>query len=325
MIVLRSCGPLVTHQGDGHPGHMGDGLSRAGFADVRARQEAAALLGVAPEEVGALETPGSPLEIACEEAVTLAFVGAPMEVAAEGRPVPWHASRRVGAGEVLRFRPLGQGVYSYIAAIGLTGPDGTDSAHLTAGIGRALESGDRLSVEDRAQPPERRLTAAPDRFGGGVLRCVPTPQTSLFGDEVARFEAVSFTRDRRGNRQGIRLDGEGGFATEKQLTLLSDFVLTGDVQMTGDGVPYILGPECQTTGGYPRIAHVIAADQPRAFQAPPGAPLSFRFVSLEDARAARPRSPGVEPLVRDPRDIPDLGRYQLIDGITDGRGDEGRS
>ena len=56
--------------------------------------------------------------------------------------------------------------------------------------------------------------------------------------------------------------------------------------MTGDGVPYILGPECQTTGGYPRIGTVISADMPRAMQAVPGAKLRFRFVTLAEARAA---------------------------------------
>ena len=75
-----------------------------------------------------------------------------------------------------------------------------------------------------------------------------------------------------------------GFATEAQLNLLSDFILPGDVQMTGDGVPYILGPECQTTGGYPRIGTVISADMPRAMQAVPGAKLRFRFVTLAEAR-----------------------------------------
>jgi allophanate hydrolase len=56
--------------------------------------------------------------------------------------------------------------------------------------------------------------------------------------------------------------------------------------------------------------------------------LRFRFVTLEDAlvaeRAEAARRAGLRaslrPLLRDPRDIPDLLSYQLIDGVT--RGDD---
>ena len=99
--------------------------------------------------------------------------------------------------------------------------------------------------------------------------------------------------------------------------------------MTGDGVPYILGPECQTTGGYPRIGTVIAADLPRALQAGPGAILRFSFVTTEEARAAASPRPRAVPLVRHPRDVPDLLGMQLIGGVVSRRirrtRDEGRS
>ncbi|MEL6587616.1 MAG: biotin-dependent carboxyltransferase family protein, partial [Pseudomonadota bacterium] len=198
---------------------------------------------------------------------------------------------------------------------------GSRSAHLIAGIGRPLAAGDRIPFEVTALGPALTLTAPESRFEGGPLRVLPTPQTALFPpEEQARFEATTFTRDRRGNRQGVRLAMEdAGFATEGQLSLLSDFILPGDVQMTGDGVPYILGPECQTTGGYPRIGTVIAADLPRALQAPPGASLSFQFVTQTQALAARPDAPAVTPLIRDPATMSDLLSYQLIDGVQSAR------
>ena len=321
MIEVLACGPLVTVQDGGRPGHLASGLARGGAADRRALDEAAALLGVPG---AALETPGAPLELRFEADTLVALTGAPMRAEAGGRTLAWHAAQVVPAGATLTLRPTGRGVYSYVAPLGgIGGPAvlGSRAAHAIAGIGAPLAPGDRLDAGGRTGS-ERRLAAPEDRFAGGALRCVETPQTALFGpDARARFEATAFARGPRGNRQGVRLEADDArFATEGQLALLSDFVLPGDVQATGDGVPYVLGPECQTTGGYPRIAHVIAADLPRALQAPPGAPLRFRFVSLAEARAARPGAPAVEPLVRDPRDIPDLGRYQLIDGVTDGRG-----
>jgi antagonist of KipI len=42
--------------------------------------------------------------------------------------------------------------------------------------------------------------------------------------------------------------------------------------------------DCQTIGGYPKIAHVITVDLPIAAQLWPGDPVRFFEVSLEDAQ-----------------------------------------
>lgn len=326
MIEVLEAGPLITLQDFGRAGYMSDGLAQGGAADRLALTEASALLGAPGKQGAALEIPGSVLRLRFDEDTTVALTGAPMRAEGSDGPLAWHASHPVASGQEVVLRPAGIGVYSYLSVLGgFEGGDllGSQSAHLIAGIGRALTAGDHLAARPATRRSARRLSVSPDRFGGGGLRCLPTPQTALFPtDAVARFEATVFARDPRGNRQGIRMAMEGpGFATEGQLSLLSDFVLPGDVQMTGDGVPYILGPECQTTGGYPRIAHVIAADLPRAFQAPPGAALSFRFVSLAEARASTQSDPATEPLVRNPRDIANLSEYQLVSGVMNAKGD----
>lgn len=321
MIEVMSCGPLVTVQDDGRPGHLSLGLSRGGAADARARAEAAALLDAVDDGLGAgIETPGAPLTLKLYLDALVALTGAPMRAAADGRALAWGAAHGLSAGAVLALRPIGTGVYSYVHVGG--GFDlplvlGSRGAHLTAGIGAPLEAGDRLPCA-ASSGSARRLAGGGDRMGGGEIRLVPTPQTRLFPpDVVERFAATEFTRDPRGNRQGVRLaTGGEGFATGGQFTLLSDFVLPGDVQMTGDGVPYLLGPECQTTGGYPRIGTVIEADLPRALQAPPGAPLRFRFVTREEARAAAPPPPRTEPLVRAPGEVGDLLGMQLVSGVV---------
>ena len=320
MMEVAACGPGVTVQDDGRPGHLSLGLARGGAADGLARVEAAALLG----EIGAgLEIPGVPLSLVAKVALGVAMTGAPMRAAVEGRALAWNAAHVLAPGARLDLRPSGEGVYSYLHVVGGFDTErvlGSRSAHAIAGIGAVLAAGDALPCA-ASDPPSRRLAAPEDRFGGGAIRVVATPQTALFPeDEVARFEATEFTRDPRGNRQGVRLAMEGaGFATEGQLALLSDFIRPGDLQMTGDGAPYLLGPECQTTGGYPRIGTVIAADLPRALQAPPGARLRFRFVPLSEARAARWAVPRVEPLVRSPGEVPDLLSKQLIGGVVSAR------
>jgi allophanate hydrolase subunit 2 len=44
--------------------------------------------------------------------------------------------------------------------------------------------------------------------------------------------------------------------------------------------------DCQTTGGYPKIAVVISADLPLAAQLVPGDRIKFSIVTIPEARAA---------------------------------------
>ncbi|MCC5957085.1 MAG: urea amidolyase, partial [Natronohydrobacter sp.] len=157
---------------------------------------------------------------------------------------------------------------------------------------------------------------------------VETPQTALFPPDMrARFTETRFRKDARGNRMGQRLIQDGaGFGLDAGLKILSEIIVPGDIQITGDGTPFVLLSECQTTGGYPRIGTVLPCDLPRLVQAPQGADLWFRFVSLDEAialeQAEATRRAGLRralrPLIRDPHDIADLLAYQLISGVTCG-------
>jgi len=53
-----------------------------------------------------------------------------------------------------------------------------------------------------------------------------------------------------------------------------------------DGQPIILGPDRPVTGGYAKIATVIAVDFPLLAQALPGTAVRFREVALTEALAA---------------------------------------
>ena len=111
-----------------------------------------------------------------------------------------------------------------------------------------------------------------------------------------------------------------------QLSVISEPMVPGDIQMTGKGMPFILLPECQTTGGYPRIGTVIPDDLPKVVQAAPDVPLTFRFITYEAALASHvplkayyaAQKREVQPLVRHPLEIGDLLSYQLISGATTG-------
>ena len=86
---------------------------------------------------------------------------------------------------------------------------------------------------------------------------------------------------------GARLDDAGGvFAAPRRLSLVSDAIVAGDIQILGDGSPIVLLRDHQPTGGYPRIATVISADLDRFVQLRPGTDVRFEPVTVEKAQAA---------------------------------------
>lgn len=336
MSSFRVCsaGPGVTVQDLGREGHIADGLSRGGAADRLALLEGAALLGNRPD-CAALEMAGFGGVFEASDDVYIALTGAPMAASVDGRTLIWNASHHLSAGDNLTIGAAQSGVYGYLHVAGglLTQVClGSRSTHLTAAIGAPVAQDDRLpySGDGDATRSDQKISPG-TRFAGGMVRVLPSAQTELFApDDRARFESTEFTRDTRGNRQGVRLVHDGTpFATKDQLSLLSEVVMPGDIQMTGDGTPFVLLPECQTTGGYPRIGTVHPDDLAIVAQAAPGTRLRFRFVTLDEAldgvQSTKAKLAGIKrstvPLVRDPRHIHDLLRYQLISGVTCGRHD----
>lgn len=328
-LVVQQVGPGVTIQDAGRIGWLAQGLSRGGAADRLALAEGAALLE--QPVAAALEMAGFGGRFEITQPARIALTGAPMRATLDGAPLRWNASHAVPAGAALEVGGALEGVYGYLTlGAGFDVPPvmGAQSAHLAAGLGRALQPGDRLALlPDRGGPVGRLLEVA-SRWSGGTLRILPSLQTPLFPEaERMRLCATDFLRDARANRMGLRLVPQGpGFALTGGQSILSEVVTPGDVQVPGDGAPYVLLYECQTTGGYPRIGTVIPCDLPLAAQCPAGASLRFRFVTREEALAAETRHrahlkalPGAtRALVRDPADIPDLLSYTLISGVIAG-------
>ena len=330
-LRIHRAGPSLTVQDFGRIGFLEFGLSCGGAADPLALTEGAALLGQGLEHA-ALEMAGFGGEFEATGEMRIALTGAPMVARLDDAPLLWNASHRLQAGQRLSIGAPQAGMYGYLSIGG--GIDfapflGSRSTHLAGGIGQTLRGGDSLTAGHDAAPDNFGNYLSPsDRFSGGNIRILPSAQTDLFSaGELDRFTATTFTRGARGNRQGVALEFDGcPFAAAEQLFLLSEIMVVGDIQMTGEGAPFILLPECQTTGGYPRIGTVVPDDLPRMAQAAPGTVLKFDFVTREVALKAhvnhaqnyRALMGKIAPLIRDPHDIRDLLSYQLISGVTAG-------
>ena len=330
-LIVRRGGPQLTVQDLGRTGHLDHGLSRGGAADVLALHEGAALLGQPPGSA-VVEMAGHGGVFEATEDLRIALTGAPMDAEMGGTALAWNASHVLPRGAVLAIGGAREGVFGYLHVGGgleTRALLGARSVHLAAGLGRPLETGDRLSVgaEDARGATGRQLDVPP-RFAGGIIRAVAGLHFESFPEDArARFADMAFTRDARGNRMGARFLPEGeGFANASGLSVLSEITLPGDVQVTGDGAPVVLLAECQTTGGYPRIATVIPADLPRVAQTAPGKAIRFAFVSRQDAlkaeraeRASRAAlASQTRNLVSGPGDVSDLLSQQLISGVTAG-------
>ena len=296
-LIVRSIGPAAAIQDLGRPGFMSVGLTRGGASDPTALHEGAALLRQAPSSA-VLEMAGMGGVFEASTKIRIALTGAVMDASIDGVSVQWNASHSVSAGSILKIGAMRQGNFGYLhVGGGFNTPSylGTRGCHLSAGLGRLIQAGDQLPIgEDKGKDAGCHLVPE-QRLDGGKIRFVRSMQSNKFDDAtMTRFTKTKFRRDPRGNRQGIRMDFVGeSFQSGGQLNIVSEVTIAGDIQITGDGTPFVLMHECQTTGGYPRIGTILPCDLNKVAQAPVGSLLRFELLTLEEGSAVQARANAV--------------------------------
>lgn len=295
MISIRivRAGPLVTLQDGGRPGLLRHGISASGPMDRAAFERAGGWLGAAGAT--GIEFTMAGLSFAVGGNVSMACDGGVFELSIDDVAQSWPTRAVLKADAVVDIRPGPAGNYGYLRfdrEIDVPLVMGSRSTSSIAGIGgyggRALMAGDLLSLGD---PSPRRPSQHPR----------PTPVTDgpiriVWGIHADRFSAVtrqrfvteSFVVSPQLDRMGVRLGDRGGvFADAKILSLVSDAVVPGDIQILGDGTPIVLMRDHQPTGGYPRIATVASADFDRFAQLRPGAEVRFEPVTVAHAEGLK--------------------------------------
>ncbi len=99
---------------------------------------------------------------------------------------------------------------------------------------------------------------------------------------VERFVSDEFKVTDAYDRMGMRLNGPS-LELVGALSIPSEPIVRGSVQVSGDGVPTVLLADHQTTGGYPKIATVISSDIDRLSQFRAGQTLRFTAISSQQA------------------------------------------
>jgi len=155
--------------------------------------------------------------------------------------------------------------------------------------GRPLSSGDQVPCALTGPDAQLQYSAAAWAYADEPVRVMLGPQEGHFEkDSVAQFLASAFRVTADIDRMGVRLEGTPlRHVSPAAADIVSDGVTPGTLQVPGNGQPIILLADCQTVGGYPKIATVISADLPRLGQLRPGQMVRFSAVSGAQARAAR--------------------------------------
>ena len=164
---------------------------------------------------------------------------------------------------------------------------GSRSTHLVSGMGgvggRAVLAGDRLPLGDPSLPQGMAL-APQDAII--ALPIVTRPSACWRGRSRTisrRTRSPSCSRRRHviaqnSDRMGFRLEGPR-LTHARGADIISDATPLGVLQVPASGQPILLMADRQTTGGYPKIATVIAADL--------ASPVSWRLPTRSRSRCAR--------------------------------------
>lgn len=316
--VLRP-GALATLQDLGRSGMQHLGIVPGGAMDAVSHRVANALVGNRVD-AATLEIAISGPELLFEKAALVALAGARFEAWIDGALFPEARPVLVHAGARLRIGRATAGAFGYLAVAGgfdLPVVLGSRSTYLPGAFGgldgRLVSSGASLPLvaDAEAVATERFARGIRKRhaveLAGGAARSVrwfaPALTVSTTDPALARAvegaHATLFTDAARtafygerwrvapdSNRMGYRLLGprlELVVPTE----ILSQATCLGTVQVPASGQPIVLMADHQTTGGYPKIAEVIAADAPSVAQVPPGDAVRFLAVKFDEADAAR--------------------------------------
>jgi allophanate hydrolase subunit 2 len=82
---------------------------------------------------------------------------------------------------------------------------------------------------------------------------------------------------------GVRLEGPKiERRSDVEESIISEGLISGAIQVPGDGKPIIILTEL-VTGGYTKIATIISTDLSRVAQLKPGDQVRFKPISIEEA------------------------------------------
>ena len=285
-LVLKP-GVLSSIQDEGRVGYRAFGVPESGAMDLVSHCIANALVGN-KRNATTIECTLGGLRLKFNDTTVIAITGGGSAFI-NSQQIKYYQPLLVLKNDVLEIIYNQNGTRTYIAVRG--GFDATEimkskSVCLLAGIGAPLQKEGSLKFEKLFTLPSKTITTpmpSPNYPTSTVVRVMPgAEKLRMTTESIQRFYSQPFTLSPRFDRMGYHLQG-----LELQLKddseLLSTAVNKGTIQLTPNGKIIILMNDCQTTGGYPRIAQVAAVDLSLIAQLKPGDTIRFVDISFQEA------------------------------------------
>ena len=285
---ISFAGPLVTFQDIGRPGNMRYGVSASGPMDIVSFEAANAILGNDTKQT-AIEISLGGLILQCHEgSITLAITGGDFLIEYQGQKISSWTVLTIQKGERLSVRAGKSGSWAYLAFSGkLNVKDwlNSSSTHSTSGFGGGvLKTGQKFTLTDASNQANRIGPILKPNFNtNDLIHAVLGPQDQYFMNTAIKiFSDSIFKVSDNYDRMGMQLTGPK-LELKSALSIPSEPVVKGSIQVSGDGIPTILLADHQTTGGYPKIATVISSDINRLVQLRSNQNVEFILINSNEA------------------------------------------
>jgi len=304
-ICIDKAGIQSTIQDLGRYPYLSQGVPISGAMDTLSAKLANIAIGNR-EDLATIEFTYAAASFIAATDLLIAYGGEGALLVTDELALPAYRPLFLPKGALIKLQNNNHGARTYVAIAG--GWDvptvlGSKSTYLTAGFGgyhgRTLAAKDRLRNDKNWSENTLKLFnqlkgTEPKFTKWGILaksffpedksiRVVPGREFCWFTSaSILYFASSSYKIALNSNRMGLNLEGTA-IERNKKEELLSTAVTPGTIQVTGNGNLVLLMADCQTTGGYPRIAQVAAVDLPRCAQLKPGDDITFRYISQENA------------------------------------------
>lgn len=297
-IQLIRSGMLDTIQDQGRHGYSKWGINPSGTMDRYAAQAANILVGNAPDEA-VIEMHFPSGEFLFTGDALISITGADFMPVINSKPVPLWKPMVLKKNSVLSLQRRQWGYRCYLAVRGgfeITPWLGSRSTNIRISAGgfqgRALKKDDQLNFRQQLLGPETpdNVRILPWRVNAQPVYNDPGRIFFVEGREWPWLTSASqqqvlsdpFSIAPSSDRMGCYLQHEP-LVAQRTEQLLSSGVSMGTIQLLPSGKLVVLMADHQTTGGYPRIGHIISAHLPKLSQLAPHESLRLRMISVADA------------------------------------------
>ena len=289
-------GILTTIQDLGRYGFSQFGVPPSGALDTISLRAGNLLVGNREEEA-VLETTLMGLKMRTLREVVISITGGDLCSTLNGEPLELWKTHVLVEGDIIHFKKVRAGCRAYLAVYGgfvvpkIMGSCSTYlSGHFGGLDGRKLRRGDilhTLNIPSSLNKLGLRfpLDWVPPLEKEVSLRVIPGPQNHHFTEEGFRtFSSSSYQVTPQCDRMGVRLEGPKiERRPDVEESIISEGLISGAIQVPGDGKPIIILTEL-VTGGYTKIATIISTDLPKVAQLKPGDRVRFKPISIEESR-----------------------------------------